>query len=73
MAGSPVYGKGYHAGKQDARTEDLIAAGVLAAAGLVIAGGVKVYRKVKEAHATRLEQRLKDIDDGGNSEDSGQQ
>ncbi|MCQ6271964.1 hypothetical protein M8J71_15950 [Pseudarthrobacter sp. R1] len=45
----------------------------MAAAGLVIAGGVKVYRKVKEAHATRLEQRLKDIDDGGNSEDSGQQ
>ena len=68
MAGSAVYGKGYYAGKQDARTEDLIAAGVLA-----VAGGVKVYRKVKEAHATRLEQRLKDIDDGGNSEDSGQQ
>ena len=37
------------------------------------AGGVKVYRKVKEAHATRLEQRMKDIDDGGSPEDFGQQ
>ncbi|MEE2524329.1 hypothetical protein [Pseudarthrobacter sp. J47] len=73
MAGSAVYGKGYHAGKQDARTEDLIAAGVVVVAGLVISGGVKVYRKAKQAHATRLEQRMKDIDDGGNSEDSGQQ
>ncbi|CAN7328061.1 hypothetical protein [Arthrobacter sp. LjRoot14] len=42
-------------------------------AGLVVSGGVKVYRKAKQAHATRLEQRMKDIGDGGNSEDSGQQ
>ncbi|MFF1880217.1 hypothetical protein ACFVVC_01945 [Pseudarthrobacter sp. NPDC058196] len=72
MSGSAVYGKGYYAGKQDARTEDLIAAGALAAAGLATAGGLKVYRKAKQAHATRLEQRMKGLDDGNNAEDSGQ-
>lgn len=54
MAGNPVYGKGYHDGKHDAREADLIIAGVMAAVG----AGVWVYRKVKQAQAERMEKRM---------------
>lgn len=72
LVASAVYGKGYHAGKQDARTEDLIVAGVLLGVGAAISGGVKVYRKAKQAHAARMEQRMEVVDDNGNPEEPGQ-
>ncbi|MEO5318907.1 hypothetical protein PV761_10045 [Arthrobacter sp. CC3] len=72
LVASAVYGKGYHAGKHDARAEDLLYAGVVLAVGVVISGGVKAYRKTKQAHAARLEQQMKDVDDSGNPEDPGQ-
>ena len=70
MAGSPVYGKGYHDGKQDAREEDLIIAGIVVGVGAVISGGVWLYGKVKQVHVTRLERRMKSVDD---TEDPDQQ
>lgn len=70
MAGSPVYGKGYHDGKHDAREEDLIIAGVVVAVGAVISGGVLLYGKVRQAHAERMEKRMLAA---GESEDPDQQ
>ena len=69
MRGSAVYGKGYHDGSHDTRVEDLIIAGVVAGTVVIVSGGVKLYRKAKQVHAARLEQRMKDVDDSDNPDD----
>lgn len=49
--------------------EDLIIAGVVAGTVVIVSGGVRLYRKAKQTHAARLEQRMKDVDDSDNPED----
>lgn len=58
MAGSPVYGKGYHDGSMDTRQQDLLVAGVVVVGVALVKVGMVSYDKLKQMQVARMEKRM---------------